>query len=322
VLADEAVSDRWGHVVVDGLETAGLRAVLVEVPSGEQSKSLAMAGEIYRRLAAAGIDRDGMVFTLGGGVVGDLGGFAAATWLRGVRCVQLPTTLLAQVDAAVGGKTGVDLPEGKNLVGAFHQPSAVIADLDTLATLPDREYRAGLAEVVKYGVIDDPALLDLLERETRAALLRDPGVVAEVVERSCRIKARVVGDDERESGRRTTLNYGHTVGHAVEAVTGYEAYLHGEAVSLGMAAAGTLSAARCGFADGDRRRVERLLTALGLPVRLRQALDAAELVERMRRDKKSRDGTLRFVLAERLGAVRVEPVPEPDVHACLAAIAP
>lgn len=259
---------------------------------------------------------------LGGGVVGDLAGFAAATYLRGLPFVQCPTTLLAQVDASVGGKTAIDLPAGKNLAGAFHQPSLVLIDLDTLETLPERELRAGMAEVIKYGVIDDPELLSYVESNREALLAHQSEEMTHVIARCCEIKAEVVGEDERESGRRAILNYGHTVGHAVEAVAGYGRYLHGEAVAIGMAAAGRLSRLWGGWSETEETRVNQALRAYGLPIRIEAPLPEEALISAMRLDKKTRGGEFCFVLARRLGEVATAPISEAEAREALAVIEP
>ena len=322
VVQDAAVSEWYGPQVRQSLEAAGYRVVVVEVPSGEASKCLDQLGRFYDAFAAARLDRTSAVVALGGGVVGDLAGFAAASYLRGIDFIQVPTTLLAQVDSSVGGKTGIDLSAGKNLVGAFHQPRLVLADLATLETLPRREFVAGMAEVIKYGIIVDPELFAYLEQNSEAVLSHQPDVLAHLVARSCEIKAEVVGRDERESGLRAILNYGHTVGHAVEAVAGYGRYLHGEAIALGAVAAGELSRRLAGLTAADAARIEALLARYGLPVRLDEELPEAQLFQAMRLDKKVREGELRFVLARRIGEVYTETVPEPEVKPALAAIAP
>jgi 3-dehydroquinate synthase len=322
LVQDEAVAGRYGERTRSSLEKAGYRVVPIEVPSGESSKSLTQLEALYEALSAAGLDRASAVVALGGGVVGDLAGFAAATYLRGIAFVQVPTTLLAQVDASVGGKTGIDLPAGKNLVGAFHQPHLVWIDLETLATLPEPDYRSGLAEVIKYGVIADAPLLGYLERNQEAILTRQPEHLEQIVGRSCQIKAEVVGQDERESGLRAILNYGHTVGHAVETVSGYGHYLHGEAVAIGMAAAGWLSVRLGRLSPEWASRIEGLIARYGLPTRLREPLPTELLMSAMRQDKKSRGGELRFVLAREPGDVAVAPVPDDVIQEALEAIQP
>jgi len=288
------------------------------LPPGEQEKTLARFGDVMDALAALGASRDVTILALGGGVVGDLAGFAAASWMRGVRFVQLPTTLLAMVDSSVGGKTAVDLPSGKNLVGAFHQPSAVIADTSTLDTLPRRELRAGLAEVVKYGAIADPDFFARLEAHADALLDRDPAALAEAIASSCRQKAGVVARDETEQGERMLLNFGHTFGHAIETEQGYGGLLHGEAISVGMVLAARLSTrlGRAPAADADR--LQALLQRFGLPVALPEGLDAEALLARMRLDKKAVSGALRLILWRGLGqADVVRDVPDADIRAVL-----
>jgi 3-dehydroquinate synthase len=274
------------------------------VPAGEGSKSLAEAARLYTRLAARAADRRTPVIAVGGGVVGDLAGFVAATYNRGLPLVMVPTTLLAMVDSSVGGKVGINLPEGKNLVGAFHQPAAVWIDTDLLATLPDREYRSGLAEVVKYGVILDAEFFGWLEASADAVLRREPAAVAHVVARSCRLKADVVEQDEREeTGLRMVLNYGHTFAHAFEAVGGYGAWLHGEAVAAGMACASRLAERRGLIPSEVTARQVKLLSRFGLPTERRPGWEPDAILAVMRRDKKNVGGRLRFILPTRLGHV-------------------
>lgn len=297
----------------------GTRADVVQIGDGERFKTLATYAEVIDQLVAHGHNRDTTIVALGGGVVGDVAGFAAATYQRGVDLVQVPTTLLAQVDSAVGGKTAVNHPGGKNLVGAFHQPRAVVADVSVLRTLPRREFAAGLAEVVKYGVIADAEFFAWLEANAAALLAQDASALRHAVCRACEIKAEVVAADERETGRRAILNFGHTFGHALEAATGYERFLHGEAVAIGMTMAMALSV-QLGRAElGDAARVDALLTALGLPT---QAADmqAAPLRQAMGMDKKVRDGQLRFIVCDGLGACSVTTdVAESAVGAAIAA---
>lgn len=322
LVQDSQVVKHYGGRVKASLERAGFRVFSIVVPSGEASKSLEQLGALYHAFSKARLDRRSAIVALGGGVVGDLAGFAAASYLRGMDFVQVPTTLLAQVDSSVGGKTGIDLPGGKNLVGAFHQPKLVVADLDTLATLPERDYVAGLAEVIKYGIIADPELFVYLEANREAALAHQPEVLAHLVARSCEIKADVVGKDERESGLRAILNYGHTIGHAVEAAAGYGRYLHGEAVAIGTAAANWLSNRVGLLPTVDANRITSLLAAYGLPVRLEEPLDHEEIVTAMRLDKKTLDGVFQFVLARGIGKVEVQPLPEELVREALVQIDP
>jgi 3-dehydroquinate synthase len=276
------------------------------LPAGEASKTLAIAGRIFDALAALGANRDGAIIALGGGVIGDLAGFAAACWMRGIDFVQMPTTLLAMVDSSVGGKTGVNVAAGKNLVGAFHQPRAVFADTSTLATLPPREYASGLAEVVKYGAIGDESFFAWLEANADALLAHEPDALAEAIAFSCAYKAGVVARDERETGERALLNFGHTFGHALEAERGYGDLLHGEAVAIGMVAAATLSA-RLGHARAeDADRLARLLSRFGLPTTLPRA-SADALLARMRLDKKNVGGRIRLILWRGIGKAEIVP---------------
>ena len=291
-----------GPLYLDRLVAAlGDRRVVAEsLPDGEEHKTLASFERILNALAGARMHRDATVVALGGGVVGDLAGFAAACYQRGVDVVQVPTTLLAQVDAAVGGKTAVNHPAGKNLIGAFHQPRAVVADVDTLNTLADREYRAGLAEVVKYGVGLDRRFFDWLEANAAALAERDPDALVEAVCNCCEAKARVVEQDEKESGRRALLNLGHTFGHAFETATGYGAWLHGEAVAAGIVMASRLSERLGLIAGRDADRIEELLSRFSLPV-APPDVPPARLLSLMGMDKKVLSGRLRLVLLKSIG---------------------
>jgi 3-dehydroquinate synthase len=274
------------------------------LPDGEAHKTLQTASTVFDALVRHKMHRDATLVALGGGVVGDIAGFAAACYQRGIGFVQVPTTLLAQVDSSVGGKTGVNHPDGKNLIGAFHQPLAVATDTDTLATLPEREMRAGLAEVIKYGCIRDAALFEWLEGNTARILARDTAALTRAIARSCEIKAMVVAQDEREQGLRAILNFGHTFAHAIEAATGYARYLHGEAVALGMLLASEMSS-RVGMIDSEvTRRVHALLQMAGLPTEMPR-LGSARMLELMQMDKKVQGGTIRLVLLERLGSATV-----------------
>lgn len=317
ILTDTNVSPRYAATVRDTLTAAGWSTSVHVVPAGESSKSLHVAGKLYEELVEARLNRRSFVLALGGGVVGDLAGFIAATFLRGVDFVQVPTTLLAMVDSSVGGKVAINLPQGKNLVGAFYQPRIVAADIATLASLPEREFRAGVGEVIKYGVIYDAALFTTLERELPALMAKDTGVLSRVIARCCEIKADVVSKDERESGLREILNFGHTVGHAIEAVTEYGRYLHGEAIAIGMVAAARLSQKHGGLAEADADRIEALLRRAGFDLQMPNVpLD--QLLAAMRSDKKARDGGLRFVLARRIGEVfSSDAVSEPDIKEVL-----
>lgn len=283
---------------------SGSEIVIETLPDGERFKTLSTVSRLFDALIKARIGRDGAVVALGGGVIGDIAGFAAACYQRGIAYLQMPTTLLAQVDSAVGGKTGVNHAAGKNLIGAFHQPRCVISDTSTLRTLPERELRAGLAEVIKYGLISDAAFLEWLEANLDALLERDPQALEHAIRRSCEIKAEVVSKDEREQGPRALLNLGHTFGHAIESATGYGEWLHGEAVGAGMLIAIALSV-RLGWlklADLDRVRV--LLERAGLPLAA-PAIGSARALTHMRMDKKVRDGRIRLVLLRRIGAAEL-----------------
>lgn len=306
VVADARVARWYAAATMRGLERSGVRASLCIVPAGERSKSATRLAQLWRVFAAAGLARDGAVVALGGGMVLDLAGFAAATWLRGVPWVAVPTSVLAQVDASVGGKTAIDLVEGKNLAGAFHQPSAVLIDTATLATLPARQRRAGLAEVVKMGFACDAALFRFCEREAAALDAGEPAALASAIARAVRVKARVVTADEREreGGPRTALNFGHTLGHALEHALGYRTLLHGEAVALGMRVATDLSSRAAGLAPESRLRLETMLDMLRLPIRL-PPVRVAALLAAMRLDKKGARGEPRWVLTPLMGAATV-----------------
>ncbi|MCX6996194.1 MAG: 3-dehydroquinate synthase [Kiritimatiellaeota bacterium] len=330
VVSDGHVQPLYGARAADSLRSAGFTVSAAVVPPGEASKSSAQLLALYDATLRAGLDRSGCIVALGGGVVGDLAGFLAATYLRGVALVQVPTTLLAMVDSSVGGKTGINLPAGKNLVGAFHQPALVVADINTLRTLPDREVRAGLAAVVKVGAIRDAVLFQTLESaagglarpwKTRTAAERDR--MEEIIARGCEIKAEIVAGDEREeSGLRALLNFGHTFGHAVEQVAGYGTYLHGEAVAIGMAFAARLSARLAGLPPAEADRLIGLLRGLGLPVAA-QGLAWPELRAAMGVDKKAQAHAPRFVLLGRLGAaVAGCAVPEADLEAAFRSVNP
>lgn len=322
VVSDDAVAPLYLQRVLAALQVArpGLRLAHWTMPAGEASKTLARFGEAIDAIARAGARRDATVYALGGGVVGDLAGFAAAAWMRGVDCVQLPTTLLSMVDSSVGGKTAVDLPQGKNLVGAFHPPRAVLADTATLRTLPLRELRAGLAEVVKYGAIVDAGFLDWLDAHADALLAMDDEALAEAIARSCAHKAAIVERDPFEHGERALLNFGHTFGHALETGQGYGGLIHGEAVAVGMVQAARLSERLGLAASSDTARLRDLLLRFGLPVDPPPGLDPEALLAHMRLDKKTQAGGLRFIVWEAAGRARVEAdVPEDVVRDVLRA---
>ena len=304
IISDKTVAKHYAAAAEKSLRAAGFDPIRVAVPAGETAKSLGTVQSCYDKLAKHRLERKSFVVALGGGVVGDLAGFVAATYLRGIPFVQVPTTLLAQVDSSVGGKVGVNLPAGKNLVGAFYQPRLVLCDLKTLATLPPRELRAGLAEVIKYGIIYDADLFARLERDLDKLLKLNPKALGEIIARCCEIKADVVSQDETESGLRAILNFGHTIGHGLEAISKYGKYLHGEAISIGQVAAAELSAALAGLPQLDVERISDLFRRANLPT-------SAELNQRhmkqlfaaMRLDKKVSDGEIKFVLAKRIGEV-------------------
>ncbi|WP_101924930.1 3-dehydroquinate synthase [Luteimonas rhizosphaerae] len=322
LVSDRNVAPLYADRVADALRTArpGLRVHVHVLPAGEQAKTLAHFTEVIDALARAGARRDACLYAMGGGVIGDLAGFAAACWMRGIDCVQLPTTLLAMVDSSVGGKTAVDLPQGKNLVGAFHPPRAVLADTAALRTLPARELRAGFAEVVKYGALCDAPFLDWLDAHVDALLAMDDAALSEAIARSCAHKAAIVARDPFEHGERALLNLGHTFGHAIETEQGYDGLNHGEAVAVGMVLAARLSDALGIAPAADTRRLREVLQRFGLPVDLPAGLDPERLLAHMRLDKKAVAGGLRFIVWDGIGRARVlADVPESAVLAVLTA---
>ena len=318
IVSNATVAGLYAGALREALAPHYPRILTLELPDGEAHKDWNSLNLIFERLLSQGCDRKTVLFALGGGVVGDMAGFAAACYMRGVPFVQVPTTLLAQVDSSVGGKTAVNHPLGKNMIGAFYQPKRVVCDLDTLATLPERELSAGLAEVIKYGPIADAAFLDWIEANLGALLARDPAALAHAVQRSCEIKAAVVAEDEREASLRAILNFGHTFGHAIEAGLGYGQWLHGEAVGCGMVLASELSVQLGLMPATFAERMRRLCAGARLPVRAPD-LGAERYLELMRIDKKSEGGALRFVLIEALGRAKVRPVSDAQVRAVLAA---
>lgn len=316
VVSDHQVASFYLEDLQVALREVGCQVSVALVAPGEPSKSVSHLTEIWEKAVNARLDRNSVILALGGGVVGDLAGFAAASFLRGVSFVQIPTSLLAMVDSSVGGKTGINLPQGKNLVGAFHQPALVLADLLLLGTLPAREFNSGMAEVIKYGVIRDAELFAMLEQERESIWNLDIEPLLEVVKRSCEIKADVVREDERESGIRAILNFGHTLGHAIENVSGYGRHLHGEAIAAGMVFAARLSEQVCGFSSSDTGRLMDLLDAFDLP---RQMTDMTweSLFEVMTADKKAQNSIPRFVLADHIGqALLPREVPEEMLKDC------
>ena len=323
VVCDEAVESPWGKLLAKTLAASGFDVGVVTLPSGEKTKGVEHAAQLWEMLADGAFARDSAMVALGGGVAGDLTGFAAATYLRGIPFIQVPTTLLAMVDSSVGGKTGVNLPQGKNLVGSFWQPAMVLADLDCLKTLPEAERISGMAEVIKYGVIYDEAFFSFLE-ENLDTIFRPgfDGQLVQVVKRSVEIKAEVVTADERETGLRAILNFGHTLGHAIEAVTHYGQLRHGEAIAIGMVAASLISLRRDAmtlWTEAEHTRLVKLLERTGLPTRVPEGLSAEQLIERTQMDKKVQKGRIRYVLPVRMGGVEIVRDVEPEeVAAALA----
>ena len=319
VISDAAVARRYRKPTLASLKAAGFEPIFISQPAGEQAKTLKNVQACYDQLAKHRLERGSFVVALGGGVVGDLGGFVAATYLRGIDFVQVPTTLLAQVDSSVGGKVGVNLPAGKNLVGAFYQPKLVLCDLDTLGTLPSREFRAGLAEVIKYGIIYDAKLFRRLERDLPKLLAQDTATLSAVIARCCQIKAEVVGQDEKEVSLRAVLNFGHTIGHGLEAISQYGKYLHGEAISIGQAVAAKISNELTGLPDAEVDRIATIFAAAGLPTEVNlNATQTKRLFAAMKLDKKVSGGEIKFVLAESIGRVKIgQSVPDAAVRRAL-----
>lgn len=304
IITDTNVGKKFAKPAYDSLAKAGFFPALITIPSGETAKSLRTVQNCYDQLAEQRLERKSFIVALGGGVVGDLAGFVAATYLRGIPFVQVPTTLLAQVDSSVGGKTGVNLRAGKNLVGAFYQPRLVLCDLENLKTLPEREFRAGLAEVIKYGIIFDAKLFAQLERDLPKILKRDLKILSQIIARCCEIKAEVVGKDENEGGLRAILNFGHTIGHAIENSFGYGKFLHGEAISIGQIVESKLSFALMGLPGRDAGRIRDLIKRAGLPYFIKlNPVQRKKLFAAMKLDKKVSGGEVKFVLARKIGAV-------------------
>ncbi len=318
IVTNTTVAPLYAKALRDALAGRHEQVHVLELPDGEVYKDWQTLNLVFDALLGHGCDRKTVLYALGGGVVGDMTGFAAASYMRGVPFVQVPTTLLAQVDSSVGGKTAINHPLGKNMIGAFYQPQRVLCDLATLGSLPPRELSAGLAEVIKYGPIYDMAFLDWIEANLPALMARDPAALAHAVRRSCEIKALVVGQDERESGLRAILNFGHTFGHAIESGLGYGEWLHGEAVGCGMVMAAQLSQRLGGVAASFFQRPTRLIEAAGLPVR-GPALGAERYLELMRVDKKSEAGEIRFVVLDKPGSAVVRSAPDAMVREVLAA---
>lgn len=310
VISNPTVYGLYGNALSGSLEKAGLDAPVIIIPDGEEYKELLWAYYIYGELLGNKLDRASAVIALGGGVIGDISGFVASTYMRGISFIQVPTTLLAQVDSSVGGKTGVNHPLGKNMIGTFYQPRTVWADVATLRTLPRREFLAGMAEVIKYGVIWDETLFRFLEEKREKILSLDREAVEHIVKRSCEIKAEVVSKDERETGIRAILNYGHTMGHALETATGYTKYLHGEAVAIGMHCEAKLASISGLIGEKEAERVRALINSYGLPTEMPSEIDEEKILASMQLDKKAVAGRLKFILPERIGAVRIQAVTE------------
>jgi len=316
VVTNPVVKRHYGTRVVRSLRAVGLKPTVLALPDGERTKSLRWVARVLNELLRRRYERKAWLVALGGGVIGDLAGFAASIYLRGVPFVQVPTTLVAQVDASIGGKTGVNHLLGKNLIGTFYQPKLVLIDPGALRTLPQREYRAGLAEVIKYGVIADAEFFEFLERDMGQILTLETAALHRVIRTSCAIKAAVVSEDEREGDRRRILNFGHTVGHALETLGGYRRYKHGEAVAIGMVVAARL-AERLGLADASvGARIRALVERTGLPADL-PPCSVSALIRAMRQDKKVQDRRIHFVLPDRIGHVVVRPVEEPEIRQVL-----
>jgi 3-dehydroquinate synthase len=305
VISNPTVYELYGEKVTDSLKASGFNPIVVTIPDGEEYKSLLWVEYIYGELLKHRLDRKSVIVALGGGVIGDIAGFAASTYMRGIAFVQVPTTLLAQVDSSVGGKTGVNHALGKNMIGTFWQPSLVWIDVDTLKTLPRKEFLAGLSEVIKYGVIWDEEFFSFLEKNKQEILNLNKEALTHIIRRSCEIKAEVVSKDEREAGLRSILNYGHTIGHAVETVTGYTDYLHGEAVAIGMHLEAKLSEALGIMDEAQVLRIKAIIEDYGLPYALPADIDKDGMLRAMELDKKALAGTLRFTLPEKIGSVRL-----------------
>jgi len=305
IVSNTTVYPLYGKRVSDSIKKAGFNAITVTIPDGEEYKDLLWVQHIYDELLKAKLDRSSAIIALGGGVIGDITGFAASTYMRGISYIQVPTTLLAQVDSSVGGKTGVNHKLGKNMIGTFWQPRLVWIDVDTLKTLPLRELLAGLAEVIKYGVIWDEKLFDFLEINKNKILNLDRDALTYIIKRSCEIKAEVVSRDERESGLRAILNYGHTIGHAIETVTGYTRYLHGEAVAIGMCIEARLSTMLKFIDDNKVLRIKSLIDSYGLPSKMPTDIDITNILSSIQLDKKAVAGEPKFILPERIGSVKI-----------------
>ena len=307
VVSNPAIFKKYGERTVAAMQLVGDEVYSCTLPAGERYKTLKSVQKIYDVALENRLERSSTIVALGGGVIGDMAGFAAATWLRGINVVQVPTSLLAMVDSSVGGKTGVNHPQGKNLIGAFYQPRFVLIDPLVLKTLPPREFRAGMAEVIKYGIIWDADLFSKLEMCQRLDQLRyvDEELLETIIVRSCQAKADVVSQDEKEAGLRAILNYGHTIGHAVESLTGYKLVNHGEAVAIGMVAAGQIAVQLKMWKQEEAQRQDALIQKTGLPTQLPSGLDIEAIIDSLQTDKKVKDGKVRFVLPTQIGKVKI-----------------
>ena len=320
IVSNPVVWKLYGQIVSDSLAQAGFEIAHCILPAGERYKTLRSVEKIFDSALAHRLERSSTLLALGGGVIGDMTGFAAASWLRGISVVQVPTTLLAMVDASIGGKTGVNHPKGKNLIGAFHQPRLVFIDPETLNTLPTREFRTGMAEVIKYGVIWDANLFEQLEQAQQIDQRRTlpPGLLQEIVQRSCQAKSDVVSQDEKESGLRAILNYGHTIGHAIESLTHYRTFTHGEGVGLGMIAVGDIAAQLNLWPQASAERQYRLIQKAGLPTQLPSTFATEAVLEMLTADKKVKAGRVRFILPSQVGKVDItDQVPEATILAAV-----
>lgn len=316
VITDDGVGPLYGKKMVDGLKDVGLNASLLKFSAGESSKNMKTVVELAGKLMEAGADRETMLLALGGGVVGDVVGFVASIFMRGVPYIQVPTTLVAQVDSAIGGKTGVDLPFGKNLLGTFYQPRVVFVSLNFLNTLPDKEFENGLAEIIKYGAIEEERILETLETNMEAVKAKDAKVMLSLVESCCRIKKAIVEIDEKEHGLRRILNFGHTVGHALETVSKYK-MTHGEGVALGMIAAARVSERMGYLKKEEAHRLEKVIAQAGLPVHIPKAFGTEDILGQLSRDKKKKGDTVRFVLLKKIGMPFISGGTEPKVIAAV-----
>ena len=313
VITHPSINSLYGEEVMENFVAQGWATDIIEVPEGESSKNLSQAEKLYDHLLELNCDRKSVLVALGGGVIGDLVGFVAATYQRGIPFIQVPTTLLSQVDSSVGGKTAVNHPKGKNMIGVFYQPRLVVVDLETLRTLPSNEYRAGLAEIVKYGVISDASLFEFLEAHCKEILSLDLECLSHIIETSCAIKAEVVEKDERESRYRMILNFGHTLGHAIESLTDYSSFIHGEAVAIGMVRAAKLSHSMGKCSEEVPKRLEALLKKLGLPVEMPK-LESSAVIESLYHDKKTMNHKIKFILVKEIGSIEiVDHMPEAEI---------